>query len=142
MEQNTGAKRPSPNRLARTSLFLGIFAIFSWFYPPVQIILGASAALSAWFSRKEHHFTGARIAGFVIGIFCILLSFFIFFQYMLVYEVARDPANADLIRQVYQQAQELLNRMGTTAQYAVSNRISGKMPDSIKGCCLAFSILS
>ena len=29
MEQNTGAKRPSPNRLARTSLFLGIFAIFS-----------------------------------------------------------------------------------------------------------------
>ena len=109
MEQNTGAKRPSPNRLARTSLFLGIFAIFSWFYPPVQIILGASAALSAWFSRKEHHFTGA-------GIFCILLSFFIFFQYMLVYEVARDPANADLIRQVYHQAQEILNRMGTTAQ--------------------------
>ena len=78
MEQNTGAKRPSPNRLARTSLFLGIFAIFSWFYPPVQIILGASAALSAWFSRKEHRFTGAGIAGFVIGIFCILLSFFIF----------------------------------------------------------------
>lgn len=34
MEQNTGAKRPSPNRLARTSLFLSIFAIFSWFYPP------------------------------------------------------------------------------------------------------------
>ena len=116
MEQNTGAKRPSPNRLARTSLFLGIFAIFSWFYPPVQIILRASAALSAWFSRKEHHFTGAGIAGFVIGIFCILLSFFIFFQYMLVYEVARDPANADLIRQVYHQAQEILNRMGTTAQ--------------------------
>ena len=114
MEQNTGAKRPSPNRLARTSLFLGIFAIFSWFYPPVQIILGASAALSAWFSRKEHHFTGAGIAGFVIGIFCILLSFFIFFQYMLVYEVARDPANADLIRQVYHQAQEILNRMGTS----------------------------
>ena len=79
-------------------------------------ILGASAALSAWFSRKEHHFTGAGIAGFVIGIFCILLSFFIFFQYMLVYEVARDPANADLIRQVYHQAQEILNRMGTTAQ--------------------------
>ena len=101
MEQNTGAKRPSPNRLARTSLFL---------------ILGASAALSAWFSRKEHHFTGAGIAGFVIGIFCILLSFFIFFQYMLVYEVARDPANADLIRQVYHQAQEILNHMGTTAQ--------------------------
>ena len=111
MEQNTCAKRPSPNRLARTSLFLGIFAIFSWFYPPVQIILGASAALSAWFSRKEHHFTGAGI-----GIFCILLSFFIFFQYMLVYEVARDPANADLIRQVYHQAQEILNHMGTTAQ--------------------------
>ena len=41
---------------------------------------------------------------------------FIFFQYMLVYEVARDPANADLIRQVYHQAQEILNRMGTTAQ--------------------------
>ena len=98
MEQNTGAKRPSPNRLARTSLFLGIFAIFSWF------------------SRKEHHFTGAGIAGFVIGIFCILLSFFIFFQYMLVYEVARDPANADLIRQVYHQAQEILNHMGTTGQ--------------------------
>ncbi|MFR5730586.1 MAG: hypothetical protein ACLUD2_00170 [Clostridium sp.] len=72
--------------------------------------------MSAWFSRKEHHFTGAGIAGFVIGIFCILLSFFIFFQYMLVYEVARDPANADLIRQVYHQAQEILNRMGTTAQ--------------------------
>ena len=57
-----------------------------------------------------------EVDGFVIGIFCILLSFFIFFQYMLVYEVARDPANADLIRQVYHQAQEILNHMGTTAQ--------------------------
>ena len=116
MEQNTGAKRPSPNRLARTSLFLGIFAIFSWFYPPVQIILGASAALSAWFSRKEHHFTGAGIAGFVIGIFCILLSFFIFFQYMLVYNGAQDPANSELIRQVYHQAQEILNSVAPAAQ--------------------------
>ena len=116
MEQNTGARRPAPNRLARTSLFLGIFGIFCWFYPPVQIILGSAAALSAWLSRRDHHFTGSGIAGFVIGIFCILLSFFIFFQYMLVYEVARDPANADLIRQVYHQAQEILNRMGTTAQ--------------------------
>lgn len=116
MEQNTGARRPAPNRLARTSLFLGIFAIFSWFYPPVQIVLGSSAALSAWLSRRERRFTGAGIAGFVIGIFCILLSFFIFFQYMLVYNVAQDPANADLIRQVYHQAQEILNGMGAAAQ--------------------------
>ena len=116
MEQNIGAKRPAPNRLARTSLFLGIFGIFSWFYPPVQIILGSAAALSAWLSRRDRHFTGAGIAGFVIGIFCILVSFFIFFQYMLVYNVAQDPANADLIRQVYHQAQEILNGMGTAAQ--------------------------
>ncbi len=51
---------PPPIDSRGTSLFLGIFAIFSWFYPPVQIILGASAALSAWLSRKEHHFTGCR----------------------------------------------------------------------------------
>ena len=116
MEQNTGAKRPAPNRLALVSLLLGISGILSWFYPPLQIIFGASAAITAWLSRRDRRFTGAGIAGFVIGIFCIFLSFFIFFQYMLVYEVARDPANADLIRQVYHQAQEILNHMGTTAQ--------------------------
>lgn len=116
MEQNTGARRPAPNRLARTSLFLGIFGIFSWFCPPVQIILGSAAALSAWLSRRDRHFTGSGIAGFVIGIFCILLSFFIFFQYMLVYHVAQDPANADLIRQIYHQAQEILNGAMPAAQ--------------------------
>lgn len=112
MEQNTGARRPAPNRLARTSLFLGIFGIFSWFYPPVQIILGSAAALSAWMSRRERRFTGAGIAGFIIGIACVLLSIFIFSQYMLVYSIAQDPENAALIRQIYQQAQEILNGMG------------------------------
>ena len=116
MEQNTGAKRPSPNRLAMTSLFLGIFGIFSWFYPPVQIIIGASAALTAWLSRKDHHFTRAGIAGFIVGIFCILLSFFIFFQYVMVYNVAQDPANSELIRQVYHQAQEIINSVAPAAQ--------------------------
>ena len=92
MEQNTGAKRPAPNRLALVSLLLGISGILSWFYPPLQIIFGASAALTAWLSRRDRRFTGAGIAGFVIGIFCIFLSFFIFFQYMLVYNVFTTSA--------------------------------------------------
>ena len=115
MEQNTGTKRPAPNRLATTSLLVGILGIFSWFYPPVQIILGSAAALSAWLSRKERRFTGAGIAGFIIGIICILLSLFIFSQYVLVYNIAQNPENAELIRQVYNQAQEILNSM-TAAQ--------------------------
>ena len=116
MEQNTGAKRPAPNRLALASLLLGISGIISWFYTPVQIIFGASAALTAWLSRRGRRFTGTGIAGFVIGIFCIFLSFFIFFQYMLVYNVAQDPANSELIRQVYHQAQEILNSVAPAAQ--------------------------
>ena len=108
MNQNNEIKRPAPNRLAQTSLLLSILGIFSWFYPPVQIVLGSAATLSAWISRRDRRFTGFGITGFVIGIFCILLSFFIFFQYVLVYSIARDPANAELVRQIYQQAQSIL----------------------------------
>lgn len=116
MEQNTGTKRPAPNKLAMTSLLLGILGIFSWFYPPVQIILGSAASISAWLSRRDGRFQGAGIAGFIIGILCIVLSLFIFSQYMMVYSIAQDPANADLIRQVYDQAQQILNSIAPAAQ--------------------------
>ena len=116
MEQNTGASRPAPNKLATTSLLLGILGIFTWFYPPAQLVMGSAAAISAWLSRRGRRFTGAGVAGFIIGIFCILLSFFIFSQFMLIYHIAQDPANTDLIRQVYQQAQEILNSIAPAAQ--------------------------
>ncbi len=115
MQKNNRAKCPAPNRLAQTSLLFSILGIFSWFYPPVQIILGSAAAVSGWISRRDRHFTGCGIIGFIIGIFCILLSFFMFFQYMLVYSIARDPANADLIRQIYRHAQSILNAAGVPA---------------------------
>ncbi len=102
------------SRLSLFSLIAGILGLVSCCNPPIQLICGSSAAILAWLSRTQQPLTPRGVIGLVLGILSIIISILVFFQFMWAMEIIEDPANAELIRQFYQQTQEMMESMMPT----------------------------
>lgn len=112
--QNTTGHAPKApvNSMAVFSLIAGIMALITFYYPPLQLFLGASAVILAYISKRGGSYSGPSIAGTAIGIFAIICSILIFCLVIYSFNIMKDPANADLIRDIYKQYQDLFKQFG------------------------------
>lgn len=94
-------------RLARLSLLIGIGSLLACCTPPWQLFLGSVAAMLAYASKGDRPLSTAARVGLVLGILSIIISILNFACYMYLLQIADDPANAELVRQSYRQAQAL-----------------------------------
>ncbi len=97
------------------SLAIGILGLFSFFYPPAQLLCGASALMLAYLSRREKKLNGLAVAGVVLGILSVLLSLFFFNCFMETLRFMDDPANVaaynEAMARLMAQYDALLNLM-------------------------------
>ncbi|GEM_PF-994861 len=104
--------KSSFNSMAIFALVAGIMACVTFYYPPLQLFLGASAVLLAYISRNGNSYTGLSIAATATGIFSIICSILIFALLVYSFRIMKDPANADMIRDIYKQYQEIFKQFG------------------------------
>lgn len=116
MNQQQSQERPIYDRLPFFSILAGILGFLACCNPPLQLICGSTALILAWLSKKEQPLKPQAIVGIILGCICILLSFFVFFQYMWAMNIMEDPANAGIIKEIYRQTQEMLESMAPAAQ--------------------------
>lgn len=114
--EHTTEKTPKniTSNFAFLSMLSGLFACFSFFYPPMQLLLGSSAVILAYISKKGKPYSGLSIAGLITGIFSIVCSILMFGLIVYSFRMMKDPANAAMIRDIYQQYQELFKQFGYT----------------------------
>lgn len=98
-----------PSRLPVVSLISGIVGLISCCTPPVQMLFGAAACITAYLSKQGKPLRGAALAGMILGVFSIISSLLIFFYYMAAMQILGDPANAAIVREIMQQYQAILN---------------------------------
>lgn len=106
------SQKPTVNNMAVFSMIAGILACITFYYPPLQFFMGASAVILAYISRRGKDFSGFSIAGIATGIFSIICSILIFSLIVYSFTLMKDPANADMIRDIYRQYQELFRQFG------------------------------
>ena len=114
MEQNhiqTPDKRT--NTFAFFSLAVGIFALFACVSPPIQLLLGATALMAAYFSKNGQPMTGPAIAGTIMGICGIISSFVFLAFYVFTLRLLDDPNNVAMQREIMRQYQDILNTFTT-----------------------------
>ena len=111
MGQNFGQPTSIYNKLSTASMLLGILSIVCWCSPPVQFTLGAFALMLSWLGKNGKPMTPRAAVGSVTGGIAIVLSLFIFMQFIMALEMAKDPENLSLIREVYRQTKELMDGM-------------------------------
>lgn len=112
-QPSAGNGNPLSARLPIFSLITGLLALISCCTPPMQMLLGASAIMLAYLSKQSSPQNGMARTGLILGILSVLCSLVIFFQYMAVMKLMRDPVNADFIKEVirqYQAAMEYLQQ--------------------------------
>lgn len=93
MEQPTSKLTSMSGTFAIISLAVGILGLISFFYPPAQLLCGATALILAYLSRTGKKLTGLAIGGIVLGIISILLSIFFFQCFLSALRFMDDPAN-------------------------------------------------
>jgi hypothetical protein len=104
------------------SMAAGVASLLSFFNPPIALLLGSCAIMLAFLTHIAQKKLGApAIIGIILGIFGILLSILIFFNYLFVMHVLdnpealisqiSDPTVAQQIRDMLTQYRELLNSL-------------------------------
>lgn len=88
----------------------GILGIFSFFYPPIQLIFGSSALILAYVSKNSGSLHGSAIAGIILGVLCIIISFVIFKEYIWVMDLLDDPASSAEIKEMIQMYRDLIEQ--------------------------------
>ncbi|MCD8223068.1 MAG: hypothetical protein LUD07_12970 [Clostridiales bacterium] len=112
----------TPKKLAILSLASGISSIAVIFNPPIELLLGACAVLLAWLFRiYNQKFSLLSIIGLVLGIIGILLSIFVFLNYIAVIRLMdnpesliqsiKDPDLANQFREMLNYYREMLNNL-------------------------------
>lgn len=92
------------------SLMCGILGIFSFFYPPIQLIFGSSALILSYLSRNCGSWRVSAIAGIILGILSVICSFVIFKEYMWIMGLLEDPAHSAEIREMFLEYRELIEQ--------------------------------
>lgn len=95
---------------ATISLLCGILGIFSFFYPPIQLIFGSSALILAYVSKNSGSLRAPAIAGIILGILCIISSFVIFKEYVWLMDLLDDPASSAEIKAMFEEYRELIEQ--------------------------------
>ncbi len=92
------AKQPDKSEsrvrnMAILGIVSGVLAIMMFSDPPMTLCFGAVAIVLAWLSRSynNRHFSRMAMVAFVLGIVGIILSLFIFFNFMLAMAIMDDP---------------------------------------------------
>lgn len=98
-----------PNNFATLSLVAGIFALISCCFPPLQLLLGAAAIMLAIVSKKGGPFPGMSVAGLILGILSVICSILMFINFVITMQLMQDPANAEIVKQVMEQYQNLFD---------------------------------
>ncbi|MCI9105111.1 MAG: hypothetical protein HFG56_05955 [Lachnospiraceae bacterium] len=110
MEQNhIQSPDKKTNPFAFFSLAVGIFALFACVSPPMQLLLGASALMAAYFSKNGRPMTGPAIAGTIMGICGILSSFVFLAFYIFTIRMFNDPNYVAMHRELMRQYQDMMN---------------------------------
>lgn len=102
------------NKLPTLSIMVGIFGLTSCCYPPLQLVLGAAAVMLAYLSKNGKPLSAPAVAGTVLGVASIVLSIFIFLQYIWVMDLMADPANSAMMKEVFRQYRELFDSISQT----------------------------
>ncbi len=106
-----GPKPPKErNRFAVVSLMAGLCGLLSLccFAFPLAIVMGVGAIAFAVISKKGQPFSGPAIAGIVLGALCILFGIGEFIYIMVISALMKDPENAALFNQLYEQMEQSL----------------------------------
>ena len=110
MEQNhIQSPDKKTNPFAFFSLAVGIFALFACVSPPMQLLLGASALMAAYFSKNGRPMTGPAIAGTIMGICGILSSFVFLAFYIFTIRMFNDLNYVAMHRELMRQYQDMMN---------------------------------
>lgn len=96
-----------PNTFATLSLVSGIFALISCCFPPTQLLFGAAAIMLAVVSKKGGPYSGAAMAGMILGILSVICSILMFINFVVTMQLMKDPANAQIVNQVMEQYESL-----------------------------------
>ncbi|NBH73496.1 hypothetical protein D3Z51_16065 [Clostridiaceae bacterium] len=114
MEQNhIQSPDKRTNTFAFFSLAIGIFALFACVSPPIQLLLGATALMAAYFSKNGQPMTGPAIAGTVMGICGVVSSFVFLAVYVLTMRMLDDPNYVAMQREMMRHYQDMLNTFTT-----------------------------
>lgn len=117
MEQKPGQNDSLYYKLAIFSIMTGIFALTSCCYPPLQLVFGVAAVLLAWLSKNGKPFAVPAIIGLIMGVVSVLISILMFVQYVWAMSLMSDPSNAAMVKDFYQQYQNVFqNLMGTPVE--------------------------
>jgi hypothetical protein len=109
-------------QISYLSVAAGVASLLSFFNPPIGLLFGGSAILLALLTRFcNQKFSGTAVAAMILGIFGVLISILIFFNYLFVMRILdnpealisqiSDPAAAQQIRDMLSQYRELLNSL-------------------------------
>lgn len=106
MNESPSKNQSLKDRLAVYSLACGILGLLTCccMNPPFQMILGGGAVILALASRSTVSPLSlpAKI-GLGLGILSAALSLLVFGQFMWAMDIVRDPENAGLVRDIYDQ---------------------------------------
>lgn len=109
MQQHSGQAMSFYNKLPILSIIFGIQGILCCCNPPTQLILGGVAITLAWLSKNGKPLNGTAAAGLITGVISIILSLVVFAHYIWTMNIAQDPANNAMIRDIYQQTKDILD---------------------------------
>ena len=107
--------RPNPqqppykqqNNMALASMIVGIFALLSCCFPPLQFVLGVVGILLVIFSKKGKPWSGFAIAGLVMTIISLLISIVMVLYIGFAYKMMKDPQFAPMFNEVYEMYEEM-----------------------------------
>ena len=101
------------NSYATVSLVSGIFGLLTLCCMafPIAIILGVGAIAFAVISKQGRPMTGPAIAGIILGAFCIVLGIGEFLYILAVSAFMKDPENAAMFNEIYNQLEQQMNQM-------------------------------
>ena len=109
-----GPETPKPkNSYGTVSPVSGIFGLLTLCCMafPIAIILGVGAIAFAVISKQGRPMTGPAIAGIILGAFCIVLGIGEFLYILAVSAFMKDPENAAMFNEIYNQLEQQMNQM-------------------------------
>ena len=104
---NPATQKKPQNNMALASMIVGILALISCCTPPLQFLLGITALLLAVFSKKGQPFSGFAIAGLILSILSLIISFLMVLYIVWAFKLMSDPQYAPILDEVMELYQQM-----------------------------------
>ncbi len=119
MDTKPDNREARAKNMAFMGVISGVIALMMFSDPSMSLLFGAIAIILAWLSHTYiKHYTRTAIAALVLGIIGVLLSLFVFFNFMLAINImddteaiasSMDPAAADQFREMINYYKDILS---------------------------------